>query len=280
MCHENCKTCNQSGTNDNNNCIKCKDEGTMYFNYGNCLTREECTNGVFIDDDSIKRCKCLSDIKCNLCDEEYGISNLCLSCNMEEDYYPKKDEINEINTYINCYKYPQEGYYLKDQAYEQCYLSCKNCTELGSESDNKCTECKSTYERKNDFENDTNCYLKCQNYYYYDSDNIYKCTTEERCPEEYDKLIGNKRRCIDICKNDNLYQYEYQNKCYNTCPTGTKQSLTNDSFLCEKIIEEDKEKCHLIKKELIDNDEIVLQNDIESISSISMDYANQYWGLL
>ena len=51
-CHENCKTCQQGGTNLNNNCETCPDSGKMYFYFGNCLSESECINGVFTDDDS------------------------------------------------------------------------------------------------------------------------------------------------------------------------------------------------------------------------------------
>ena len=81
---------------------------------------------------------------------------------------------------------------------------------MGNETDNKCTECKSTHETKNDFEDDNNCYIKCSFNYYYDSDNKYQCTNDNSCPINYNKFIPDKKRCIDECKNDNIYKYEYQ----------------------------------------------------------------------
>ena len=237
-CHENCKTCKEGGNDENNNCETCPSTGKQYFDLGIC--KEDCVHDFFINEtNSMKTCKCSSNDKCFYCTRESNENNLCVSCNYELEYYPKIDEENGIDGFINCYKNP-EGYYLDGQHYVKCYSSCKSCNILGNETDNKCIECKSTHEKKNDFENDNNCYLKCQNYYYYDSDNKYKCTTEERCPGEYNKLIGNKRRCIDDCKNDNLYKHEYQNKCYDTCPNGTNPS-NNNFFLCVK---QEKEKCN------------------------------------
>ena len=55
---------------------------------------------------------------------------------------------------------------------------------------------------------------------------INHCTNKD-CPSEYSKLIEGKNRCIDDCKNDNIYQYEYQNKCYKECPEG---SIKNDNI--------------------------------------------------
>ena len=192
----------------------------------------------------MKTCKCSSNNKCFYCTRESNENNLCVSCNYELEYYPKIDEENGIDGFINCYKNP-EGYYLDGQHYVKCYSSCKSCNILGNETDNKCIECKSTHEKKNDFENDNNCYIKCQYNYYYDSDNKYQCTNESNCPVLYNKLIREKKRCIDECKNDNIYKYEYKNLCYKKCPEKTK-NIGNQSYLCEEIIEdEDKEKCIL-----------------------------------
>ena len=105
---------------------------------------------------SILKCKCTNNISCFYCNE----LNLCESCNTEAGFYPKSDETRE-DGYINCYKDP-EGYFLKNnETYERCYSSCKYCTDLGNEYDNKCIECNSGFEVKNEFPNDTNCYKKC-----------------------------------------------------------------------------------------------------------------------
>ena len=47
------------------------------------------------------------------------------------------------------------------------------------------------------------------------------------------KLLSELHKCVDDCSTDN-YQYEYNNKCYSTCPEGTKPSSNN---LCLKILE-------------------------------------------
>ena len=39
-CHDNCKTCSKGGTDENNNCDTCKEEGVKYFDFGNC--KETC----------------------------------------------------------------------------------------------------------------------------------------------------------------------------------------------------------------------------------------------
>ena len=209
-CHDNCKTCKEGPTNINNNCLLCKDIGNIYFDLGNCV--EVCENGIFTDIDSIKKCKCRYDIKCKYCTEESIAQNLCVSCNINDSYYPKSDDEENIDGYINCYKNP-EGYYLKNDVYEPCYLSCKACIESGNKLDNKCEKCKNGYEIKNDYENDYICYEICPFYYYYDENNTYHCTEDGNCPSLFNKLIIAKHRCIDDCTKDNIYQFEYNNEC-------------------------------------------------------------------
>ena len=121
-CHENCKTCNRSGTDQNNNCETCHDTGKSYYNLGNCLSESECINGFFIDSDSIKKCKCLSNKKCLLCNNGSNQNDLCESCNY--GYYPKLNDESNINGYYKCYNSSTigNGYYLNTESnfYEPC----------------------------------------------------------------------------------------------------------------------------------------------------------------
>ena len=39
--------------------------------------------------------------------------------------------------------------------------------------------------------------------------------------ERYKKLIEEQNKCISNCDNDNIYKYEYDNKCLIACPNGT-----------------------------------------------------------
>ena len=191
-CHDNCKTCNKSSTENNNNCLTCKDNDTIFYDLGNC--RSNCINGFFNDDIHNLTCKCANNIECLLCNE----NNLCKICNKEKGYYQKNDE-EIINDYVNCYKDP-EGYYLLNDKYYSCYSTCKNCTEQGNSDDNKCTECKEGYKFRYDFENDTNCYYICEYYYYFDENKKYHCTNTSDCPPGYNKLIENKA-CIKEINN-------------------------------------------------------------------------------
>ena len=231
-CHHDCKTCKKGGDLISSNCESCY--YPKILNFGNCVS---CSNGHFIDPkDNITKCICPYDTKCLLCNEIiYFNFKLCISCN--NGYYPKINGpyiYNNSNneTFIDCYK-DLEGYFLENQVYKPCFWTCKNCREYGNEANHKCLECIASYEFQNDFENINNCYEKCEYYYYY-KDNVYNCTLEEKCPKEYNKLIKEKKRCIDYCTNDNIYKYEYNNSCYISCPNGTSISNSNE-YLCEKM---------------------------------------------
>ena len=66
------------------------------------MIESECTNGVYTED-SIKKCKCITDIRCKYCDESNKSYERCAICNIENGYYPKIDE-EDIDSYTNYYK--------------------------------------------------------------------------------------------------------------------------------------------------------------------------------
>ena len=200
-CHFNCKTCEQGGTNDNNNCLTCPDIGAKYFDLGNC--RETCNNGYFVEN-SINKCKCSSNITCQFCSKESTEYNLCDSCNTEKGYYPKYNDDKNIGDFINCY-------------------------------------------------NDT--IINCNHYYYFNNSNSkYYCTENASCPDEYNFLIKEKKRCVDNCIKDDNYKYQYENNCYKSCPKNTENSK-NNKFICEPCKEENSDSQILLNEvdKLIDN---------------------------
>ena len=81
-----------------------------------------------------------------------------------------------------------------------------------------------------------NCYPICHNYYYFDESNTFHCTESLNCPEKFKKLILNKKKCIDECKNDDIYKYEYNNKCYRQCPYNTYVNENNNFFCVFRLI--------------------------------------------
>ena len=263
-CHENCEECEIGPTENNNNCLKCKSTGTIYYDFGNC--RENCIHGNYIDENSVKKCKCSNNIKCKACNE----NGKCFSCNNEEGYYQIEDNNNENNEIIKCEKDP-EGYYLFEGLYKKCNEKCKSCI-----SDNECIECNSGFEFKNDFENDKKCYEKCTYNYYYDYNNII-CTNDNSCPNGL-KFIESKKRCIDSCKNDNKYKFEFDGKCFEQCPDDTHIS-SEDNNKCEEIIEEttiieeEKGECNLNLNEYELSNETLTVNELNNFTK---NYASKY----
>ena len=222
-CDDDCETCDKKGDSINSNCKTCK--SNKFFYNGNCLLN--CINGYYTDSLNNNICKCLSNIKCKICNDESVGYNLCISCN--DDYYPKENDSSNNLSYINCYN-NLEGYYLDNNTiYKKCYSTCKSCNEKGDETNNNCIECIDNYIFINDSEIKTNCYEKCEYYYYFDSSNKYHCTETNECPNEYKILIKEKNKCINICKNDKDYKYEFNNTCYKNCPDETFPSF----FICE-----------------------------------------------
>ena len=234
-CHENCKACEEGPVDDNNNCLNCLESNTtLFYDLGNCTTF--CINGHFFDGE-INRCKCSSNIACEFCSLESREKNLCITCNNELGYYPKKDDPKNNGSFINCYNDNtiSDGYYLNKTSnlYEECFNSCKKCFDLGNETDNKCIKCNYGYSFKDDFKNDHNCYLECPYYYYFDKNKTFLCTNESKCPELFNKYVSPKKKCIDKCSEDNEFKYEYKNNCYENCPKGTE--LINYNY-CKKEI--------------------------------------------
>ena len=228
-CHKDCKSCDEKETIDSTNCKTCPEGKFIIF--GNCT--DSCKNGFDTNSEGNNICKCSLDDKCQDCSKESYAVDLCITCN--DNFYPIfNEEINNNNGFINCYKNP-EGYYLdiKSNNYKSCHPNCKKCTVEGNSTNNNCDQCIDGLEFKNDFENNKNCYEICKYYYYYDELNDYHCTENEQCPKNQSKLILDKRKCIDECKNDNIYQYEYDDKCYKKCPTET---IPNNNNICIKEI--------------------------------------------
>jgi len=109
--------------------------------------------------------------------------------------------------------------------YENLNLNPTNLIDLSDNISNNFYQ-----DFKTDLEDTDNLYYECEYFYYY-KDNKYNCTLNEECPEEYNKLIIDKKQCIDKCSNDYFYKFEYGDNCYINCPKGTTISKFNN-HLC------------------------------------------------
>ena len=206
-------------TNNNPNitfCINDNDTKNNLFGYDSisrCLL--PCT------DDNNTNINILSDslpISCLNYEYENEYENICLHVSLDETYELYNEEEENIAN--------QEDDLDID---DNCYDNCKSCYGEGNETYNNCKECKDNLTFYNNSDNIINCYPICNNYYYFDELNIFHCS--ERCTDKFNKLILDKNKCIDECINDDIYKYEYNNKCYKKCPENTISNEINN-FTC------------------------------------------------
>ena len=61
---------------------------------------------------------------------------------------------------------------------------------------------------------------------------------EDDCFIKTNKLIKELKKCIDDCSKDDTYQYEYNNKCYTSCPDGTTSSINNEFICVQELVDE------------------------------------------
>ena len=166
--------------------------------------------------------------KCLTCSEESISLNLCIKC--KNDYYRinsiyyQGGESNE-NSYADCYKLEEipKNYYFdnKTNSYEPCYFTCSSCNYGGDGNVNNCTKCAKDYTEEPEKEGSTNCVVSCKNFYYITSYGQYKCSSNPQCPEEKNLLIREKKKCVESCKNDTKYRYQYSGECLEDCPPDT-----------------------------------------------------------
>ena len=64
-----------------------------------------------------------------------------------------------------------------------------------------------------------------------------KCAIRDNCIPNWHKksrklIYDNSGPCVEYCFKTEKFKYEYENKCYPSCPEGTT-SIYNNNFLCE-----------------------------------------------
>ena len=249
-----------------------------YYNYDHSECIDYIPEGFYLNDSTYKTIdKC--NIKCKNCSLESSINDLCISCNIKENYFPIFNNSN-LETFIDCFNKIPEGFFFDNEnnTYKPCYLSCKKCIKYGDEINNNCIECKDNYTFIS-FENDTNCYEKCKYYYYIDLDNKYYCTLNKSCPNNYTKLINEKNKCINNCIIDKKYIFEYNNICYESCPENTSVSLKNEN-ICEENEFYENEYNSIIEdaksiSEIIFTSDESDKNNIEESTSINLENSTE-----
>ena len=103
-CYESCPINKYiSSTND----YVCVDSCNNYYDYNKIKCLDKIPDGYYLnnsDDKTIDKC----NIKCKLCTHESVLNNnYCISCNIENNYYP----IFNNSSFVNCSNQILEGYY-------------------------------------------------------------------------------------------------------------------------------------------------------------------------
>ena len=174
-CHKDCKECDGPYTINKSNCLSCVSED-KYLYFGNCIDECQRANSYYFNG-SINQniCKC-ELIQCKTCSIESLNQNLCTSCDTEEGYYPKYDDLYVNNlSFYDCYK-SLEGYYFDKETstYKLYYTLCNNCNKEGNETENNCLECKNVFSFEIHLDEYKNCYKNCSYYHYFnETDKIF-----------------------------------------------------------------------------------------------------------
>ena len=111
ICYEQCP--NYTSENTKNDFI-CKEDlfcGDYFYFY----EQEKCLNyipkGYYLNNSYLNILyKCQN--KCSECNLESTNNNLCISCNIDNEFYPKEFDNSNIDSFVNCYNEEPNGYYL------------------------------------------------------------------------------------------------------------------------------------------------------------------------
>ena len=215
-----------------------KDDIYQFDNNNNCI--EKCPEETKID---YEEKKCLQSCY----DYKFEYNKTCLSKCPDKTYKVFK------NRNI-CSENISENYYLDDDnIYKPCHYNCKTCFGKGDEENNKCQECYTHHILMNEPDKLNNCF-QCDYYFYLDTLlNEYICTNDFKCPEKYIYFISEKKKCINKCKNDNIYRFEYNNTCYKECPNNT---YSTNNYICYDVTKS--------KEAVTDNEISTFQNDFKN----------------
>ena len=223
QCNVNCNT-----SNDGCKCDSCY--GGYYLKNYQCINCAElncnnCPNGF---NKLIKnKTQCIND--CRKDDIfQYEYNNSCHHKCPNNTYI-----LEDIDDY-KCFDYNPVGYYLDkiNEVYKKCYETCSMCNNGGNKTIHNCLECKDNYIFYNNSKNINNCYKKCEQFHYFDESNEYHCT--KTCEGKYNKAIVEKNICIDFCKNDDMYKYDFNNNCVEHCPN--EATIDEINYMCIKNV--------------------------------------------
>ena len=243
-CHHLCKTCSGEGNDDNNHCIECNDEEREEVN-GNCICKHyfnyEKTGCITtIDpgyynnnptDRTIDKCP----IKCSTCSYESIVTNhdLCVTCNINDGYYPKSNAPGYSNSYYDCYQEEQIGYYLDNEnnVFKPCHSLCKKCSGDGDDENNHCLEC--IEDDNNYILTDGNCINENNNEFKY-SYNV-DSPSEERKNDYTHTFIDMNEETISHLKS--VFSIDERTKIYIRIVENDSSNLATADYTYEYILD-------------------------------------------
>ena len=193
------------------------------------------TSLTIVSNENIINREC--DIKCLTCNEESKKLNLCLSCDTAKGFF---------------------------NDFKPCYETCLTCNIGGDKINHNCLSCDIDHRFRPDVSPPNNCVSNCS-YYYISSYGEYKCIDSFPCTKEANLIIIDKMQCIDDCKKDTDYKYQYNGNCLKTCPNNT----INDNYLCKDF---PNNKCTLTENK----NNLNITTYIEVLEAFSKIYSNEY----
>ena len=207
---------------------------------------------------------------CSKCDS----NQICIKCNKDKSYYPieltsKPDESQIVECITKSIQQSerQDLYFdSESESFKPCFEKCATCYGKGDGKNNNCKTCSMGYIFHPDYDNSKNCVPK-PNSLYYIKYGQYIVTDSDICPEGYDIIIEQKRKCIEECKKDNKYIYTYDGLCYESPPENTND---NDGDL---ICKDNPNTCIVTKKKLKTLNDTITKEEIEILIS---KYAKEY----
>ena len=241
-CYENCKFCFGPGKIENNNCKECI-SNFSFLNESQIINNcyEVCNYFYYFDESNTYHCNetCQGKYNKYLLDKNKCIDNCTKDDIYQYEYNntcymkcPNGTYELENNKNYQCYNEAPDGYFLDttNNIFKRCYKTCSKCKIGGNETNNNCLECISNFKFYNNSINITNCYEICEHYYFFNESNNFHCTNT--CGGYSNKLIIDKKKCIDDCKKDDGNKYEFNNNCYKNCPNGTYVLEDKNDYIC------------------------------------------------
>ena len=239
-CHSNCKTCETSGTDEENNCLTCKNG--MEAQPISSSTYFQCNGGCNIEGQYYDNRDNSTCIQCY--DNRLYIDGLyCINC------------VNTLKKYhkigsTECLENVPIGFYAENDGFgtvTKCPDNCETCEKLSNGV--KCKTCSSKYpifyngdcyDNCNFIEGkpylyNRECYSDCSSFYFlFQNEESKKC---EFCPSTKKYLKKNGNECLaeipdnGIAISDDKYDYLYE-ECYSNCATCSEISSNSNDQKC------------------------------------------------